>query len=349
MRARLFILAILLTMSAFEARAQRFVWDLDLVTRFDNREYKSPLSPSQTIFGARITPQVGLGWGNGNYIKVGANMMADFAANTFSLNEFGLVYYGYERHNIKVFAGRFDRTKLRGSYSNAFFSDSLRYYDNDLEGVLFQLDDSRHWFVEAGCDWNGAQSETSREKFMLFTSASYRLWMFQFGANISMYHHAASKRVAGVVDNLLANPFVEFDLARILPFDRFSIRVGYLQALQNDREYVGKWVAPGGNFHELRIEKWGLGIYDAYYEGGDLMPYYGQYGPGLYQGEAFFRTGEKLYNRLEVYWRPFHKHRDLDLRIASTHHFDGIKWNWQQVVQFSVRLNDRMFRRKVDN
>lgn len=332
---------------ALPGTAQNFVWDLGLVTRFDNREYKSALEASQTIFGARITPQIGIGWGNGNYVKVGANLMADFAAETFSGDELGLVYYGYERGNIRVFAGRFPRTLMRGEYNHAFFSDSLRFYDNALEGAMFRLDDGRHWFVEAGCDWNSHRDEFSREKFMLFAAGSYRLGMLGVGIDATMYHHAGSDRQAGVVDNLLASSWVEADLTRALSaFEVFSLKLSHLQALQNDRERVGKWVELNGGMVELRLQKAGLGVYNTLYVGDDLMPYWNRYGNGLYSGEAFFRTRERVYNRLEVYWRPFWKRRDVDLTLGSTHHYDGRKWSWQQVVELRVTLGEKMFRRR---
>lgn len=346
MIVRILILSVVLFLSALSAHAQRFVWDVDLVARFDNREYKTALERSQTIFGARFTPQLGLGWGRGSYIKLGNNLMADFAAKSFTIPSEWLLYYGYEQRNLKVMVGRLPRAQMRGEYSMAVFSDSTRFYDNDIEGALFQFDDQRHWFAEVGCDWNSHLDQNSREKFILFASSHYRIGMLTAGFNFNMYHHAGTQLLDGVVDNMLVNPFLEGDFTRWLPFEQFSIRLNYLQALQNDRKYVNRYVKPCGSLIEMRIEKWGLGIYDACYQGADLMPYYDRYGNSLYVGEPFFRTQEKIYNRLEAYWRPFRRHNDLDLLIASVHHFDGRTWNWQQVIQLSVTIGDKMFRKR---
>ena len=36
--------------------AQRFIYDIDFLTFFDNRESHIPSYPSQTLFGARLAP-----------------------------------------------------------------------------------------------------------------------------------------------------------------------------------------------------------------------------------------------------------------------------------------------------
>ena len=45
---------------ALSAKAQRFVYDLDFLFYFDNREYHSPYSDAQTLLGARLSPEIGV-------------------------------------------------------------------------------------------------------------------------------------------------------------------------------------------------------------------------------------------------------------------------------------------------
>lgn len=61
----------------------RFAYDVDFEMNFDNRElYKSRFSRSMTIFGARLTPSVGLAVrqknGMSHKIMVGIDIMKDF-------------------------------------------------------------------------------------------------------------------------------------------------------------------------------------------------------------------------------------------------------------------------------
>jgi hypothetical protein len=43
-----------------QVHAQTFSYDVDFITYFDNREYQSALQPSQTIFGTRLSPEIGV-------------------------------------------------------------------------------------------------------------------------------------------------------------------------------------------------------------------------------------------------------------------------------------------------
>ena len=54
------ILAILL--QSIGTQAQSFLWDVDFLGFFDNREYNTALTPSQTFFGVRLSPEVGIGF-----------------------------------------------------------------------------------------------------------------------------------------------------------------------------------------------------------------------------------------------------------------------------------------------
>lgn len=316
--------------------AQTFLWEVDFDTRFDNREYKhSPTSMSQTLFSSRLTPTVGLGWGEGNAIKIGADLWADFGAETFSKEPSVLLYYDYQSDNFNAYAGVLPRRNVMGNYSNAFFSDSVRFYDANLDGMLLQYT-GRLGYFEFACDWNSRQSDTKREKFMLFSSAQLRNDMAYIGYNFAMYHHAGTTNAEGVVDNILIHPNIGANLSKILNIDTLMVQVGWLQSFQNDRYHVGKYVKPGGVQVELRVEKWNFGVYNTFYKGKNLMPYYKDYGAGLYMGETFYRSDD-FYNRLELYWHPIRK-KNMDLKVTSVHHYDGIKWGWQQLIRFGVKI-----------
>ena len=62
-----------------------FTYNVDFEMNFDNREYyRSAFSESMTIFGARLTPAVGLEAmqrnGTSHRIMLGADIMKDFGA-----------------------------------------------------------------------------------------------------------------------------------------------------------------------------------------------------------------------------------------------------------------------------
>lgn len=351
MRKQIFLAVVLFTISTIApVSAQQFVWDLGLNYRFDNREYKDqPTVTSETLYGSRLTPLVGVEWNGQHAIMAGADLMSDFGHRTFFTSPEFVAYYRYRTERFALYAGVVPRRNVTGYYSDAFFSDSLRFYDSNIDGLLLQYEGKRG-SIEFGCDWNSMYSSDRREKFMLFSSGRIRQGVAYAGYAFDMYHHAGSYTEKGVVDNVLVSPYVGLDLADRSGFQTFSIQAAWIQAFQNDRKYVGDYVRPGGAQFDFEIKRWGVGIKESFYKGDNLMPYYDSpyeneagdhYGYNLYFGSPFYRN--KTYNRLELYWEPV-VWRDLKAHIGTVHHYDGNKWGWQQVVTLSVNINSDMFR-----
>ncbi len=344
---RIVLVTICASTLALSAGAQKFLWEIGFDGRFDNREYGSAIAPDGTIFGAKLSPQVGLEWGEGNALMAGIDLRADFGQREFPLPE-GVFYYRYSDRRFKAFAGILPRKNMIGEYPFAFFSDSIRFCDNNIEGVLLQYH-GRRGFLEFGCDWNSRISGAQREKFMIFMAGRLELDMFHIGFNQNMYHHAGSEIERGVVDNILLYPYAGVDIGGLIDLSELSLRVGWMQSFQNDRRYIDRYVAPGGVQIDLCAEKWGVGVSNTLYLGDNLMPYYTStvaeqpsYGCGLYYGDPFYRTDSGVYNRLEIYWNPVSKD-GIELHIGSVFHYDGSVVGWQQVLSLQVALSNSMF------
>ena len=341
------------------AQTPHFEYGVDFDFRFDNREYDvSSYSRSMTVLGARVVPTVGIGIGSRNgrsshVLMAGADVMKDFGASPIYAEM--VLYYNwtqrFRKTEMSMTAGIFPRKKMNGEYSTAFFSDSLKFYDSNLDGLMANWR-GRHGYVELAFDWNGKIGAGQREKFMIFSAGQLQYGAFYGGYNANMYHFACSFEENGVVDNILIYPFAGADFRTFLPaFSALYVQVGWLQSFQRDRLYVDRFVKPGGMQIELGVERWGFGIYNTLYLGAGLMPYYdsvveGQpaYGAELYPGDPFYRTTKNIYNRLEVYWR----HRfpsGVMFKVASVQHYDGTGWGWQQQIELEVPLSDKMFRK----
>ena len=174
----------------------RFAYDVDFEMRFDNREYyRSAFSPSMTIFGARLTPSVGLDIyqdrGVSHRLMMGIDVSKDFGASPVSkllsggtdipetsqkqnnadlFREMTLYYKLHTdtgKSGLELYAGIFPRRAMMGDYSDAFFSDSLRFYDNNIEGILLRIRNQKTLW-ELGCDWMGQFGQVRKEKFMVF-------------------------------------------------------------------------------------------------------------------------------------------------------------------------------------
>lgn len=372
----------------------RFAYDVDFSMNFDNREFdRSRLFPSYTIFGARLTPSVGLAFlqdsGACHRLMLGVDIMKDFgrspvgsqaSAGQGSVSGFHdaaeadagqrnlklfneiIFYYGLDatlgRTDFSLTAGIFPRRFTEGEYSQAFFSDSLVWYDNNIEGLLMKFRRPSSYF-EIGCDWMGKAGVDRRERFMIFSSGHGHVSdMLSLGYSAYMYHFAGSENAPGVVDNILLNPYVLLDFSGLVPLQHLSISAGWLQSLQNDRKLVDRYVVPGGAEITACAGKWNVSIENRLFIGQNMMPYYNSIGTGgqkyasdLYFGDPFFRMRDasagswNVYDRLKVSYEPGLSDF-VDLKIAAVFHFSGGFAGWQQMVGVHFNLRNLMMKLK---
>ena len=348
-----------------------FAYDLDFDMHFDNREFEgTSYTSSMTIFGARVTPAVGVALqqknGTKHRLMVGIDIMKDFGSarkNSELFDEITL-YYDVQKQigktGFEMVAGVFPRRHAEGSYSQAFYSDSLRFYDNNLEGLMLKFSRPKAYF-EIGCDWMGMYDTFSRERFQIFSSGEGKVLPFlSLGYAASLYHFSCSGVSIGVVDNALINPYLRFDLASEADMQALSVRLGWLQALQNDRANVGHYVFPGGAEVVMEVQKWNVGVRNDMFIGTDMMPYYNavdnagyKYGSLLYMGSPFYRVWDDgrdevgLADRLEVYYAPKFGAPYLDMKVSAIFHFDGEKYcGCRQMVSLNFNLENLLSRKK---
>lgn len=346
-----------------------FAYDLNFDMQFDNREfYKSAYTSSMTVFGTRLTPAVGVDLeqknGARHRLMLGVDVLKNFGAANKSSELFKEItlYYNVQKQlgktGFEMVAGVFPRRFAEGNYSTAFYSDSLRFYDNNLEGLLLKFSRPKAYF-EVGCDWMGRYDTYTRERFQIFSSGEGQVLPFMsIGYAASLYHFSCSGVSDGVVDNFLVNPYLRFDLASKADLEMLSVRLGWLQALQNDRAHVGQYVFPGGAELVMQVQKWNVGIKNDMFVGKDMMPYYNtfdnagyKYGNLLYMGSPFYRVwddgrdGVGLADRLEVYYAPKFGAPYLNLKVSAIFHFDGRKYcGCRQMVSLNFNL-EKLLRR----
>lgn len=354
LRSIILIVSLVTSIALPSALAQEVVWDIDFDFRFDNREYGDPskmIVPSETIFGANISPEAGIGWGYGHSLMMGATLHADMGSEKFFESPEFIAYYNFDSSTSRLNAslGLFPRNKLAGRYTRAIFDETYKFYHPTIEGALLRYSGS-YWFSEIACDWNGLRSSTRREMFTILMAGEANKGFSYAGYNFMLHHHAASDTAKGVTDNGLLSLYLGLKFS----FDKafISAQASWLQAYQNERYHIRTPMLPAG--YELLLQaKYGdVGLNNTFYCGDNLMPYWDLpyedaegniYGSSLYSGDPFYRVGESgFHNRLELYWEPTMKD-GISLRFASVHHYDGAHWGWQQLITMSVDLNSGMF------
>ena len=355
--------------NAQEQGKAQFIYNIGFDQRFDNREYDvSDYSASGTIFGTRLSPTIGLKLRSGDAVHTligGADIRKDFGdINTTGKGLVKDYFYYYDFKTplangvFTIDGGVFPRCKSRESWSTAFISEKVSWYDPYIEGILFRYSTSRS-NVELGLDWMGMYGADSavNEQFMIF-SAGHRSFseFITLGYNAYMVHFANSVMVRGVCDNCQTEPYMTMDFTHFLSrLDECSLKLGYLQAIQRDRTVSLDFDCPALVEASVKVALKGWHIQNSFYAGDDILPLYDKtdaagniYGDRLYFADPFFKiqTGGDdgllpFYDRLElgystVLWG------NLTVAASWIFHFNTSAYSGsQQVISLRYLLKER--------
>lgn len=334
----------------------RFEYDADFLFHFNNREFAysgDRITPSMTTNAVVLTPAVGFSIKQkdvaSHRLMVGIDMMRDMGSEQ-TTNIFREITIYYDAHvkmanggHFEGLAGVFPRSYMEGEYSEAFYSDSLKFYDRNIDGILMKYGNDR-FFAELGCDWMGQAGRTRKERFEVFTAGSWKAfpWL-ALGWTASMYHYAGSEVAPGVVDNHKINPYVRFDASCCTPLQELSLKAGPMLTYQWDREQDNTKRTPLGGEVVATARNWNVSVRNTTYFGDNLLVYYNgkdlggtKYGNVLYRGLPFY-TG--FYDRVDLSWSP-RITSWLGLELGARMHFskDGFL-GWQQVLSLVLDLD----------
>ena len=354
----LLVTAIFMAAQAYAQENSKLLLGVNFDTFFDNTEYTgTSLGESGTLFSARLTPQIGIEWNEKNSLIIGADLFTNFGDDGKFLSKARpQLYYRFATPKVKAYAGIFDRSAMKGYYSELFLSDAARYYENRVQGVLGQYIGERG-YVELSVDWCGMYSKEARERFRVLSAGRYdigRNRLFYAGYALQIFHFAGSEQIVGnVVDNVIINPYLG---TKFNAFFNFDIKLHGIVTMQRDRADEAEMQTPGGALLQLRLSKWGVYLDEQIYTGKNLMPYYysapndvfaNGYGSELYAGSTLFGaiptwSGDR-----------YSSHSFFDTRIGYQNSFfgntvclntfiafqcDGEKWGTRQMLQLSVNL-----------
>lgn len=333
----------------------KFEYDANLHFYFDNREFAysdDRITPSMTDNAIMLTPAVGFSVDQGlkanHRVMLGVDLLRNMGSGQ-TTNLFREITIYYDAHvNLKKgrfegLAGVFPRRFMEGDYSESFYSDSLKFHDPNLDGILLKYRSDR-FYAELGCDWMGQAGRERKERFEVYTAGRWNAvrW-FALGWSGSIYHYAGSELAPGVVDNHKFNPYVLFDCACFTGMQELSLKAGPVITYQWDRSRDEHPVGPMGGEAVLKLRNWNFCVENTAYFGDNLLYYYqgkdlggNKYGNNLYRGLPFY-TG--FYDRVVVSWNP----RITDwcrLNLSARMHFAKSGFlGWQQVLSLTFNLD----------
>ncbi len=355
MKKLIHIMALLV--ASFPAMGQlRYGANLDYY--FDNREFDisdEKYLESETLHSVRLTPAIAydiVSDASRHSLTLGLDIFRDMGSHRELSDSFQelTLYYDYSHEyagggNFALVAGVFPRRKTEGEYGEMIWSEALRYYDPNLEGMLVKYGNSK-FYTELGCDWSGKYSYDIRERFQIFSYGGWTpsQWL-KLGWSGLFYHYATSEIAKNVIDNHTLCAFVNVDLSRWTGFfDEWSLRATGIAGYQRSREIDPKPVIPAGGEFSMLMRKWNLSLLNTVYAGGNMQHYFdrprpegGIYGFDLYASSPYYRG---FYGRSEISWQP--KITDfVSMRISARFHYDGSGFlGSQQLVTLLVTVGE---------
>ena len=323
---RIFCLGVLFVIISVTGVAQNFEGNINLHTFADNREYMKSNRFSQTIFGARLSPELGLLLDSVHRIRVGFNALHEFGSPEFTATIDPVIYYQYQKDNWNFYMGAFPRHQLLDDYPRAIFNDTLTYYRPNVEGMLVKLNTSLgHQTV--WIDWTSRQTDTARETFLFGLSGRYQKGIF-FTSHYAMMFHNAGPGISipgdHIQDNGAAALKIGVDLSHRTALDSLTFSTGGLMSFERTRS-IGDWETPVGLLIEMHAGHKRFGLTNSLYLGE---------GHNLIYGDRFYTA--RRYNRTDLSYTPI-RYKNIEGKFVLSFHFLEQVIDSQQA--FSLRYN----------
>ncbi|MDA9555020.1 hypothetical protein N9R54_02180 [Pelobium sp.] len=295
----------------------------------DNREYARSKRFSQTIFGNRLSPEIGLKLDSFSRMRVGFNALYEFGSqkNKFYDKVAPVVYYEYKKGIINFFIGAFPRLNLVDNFPRGLFKDTLNYYRPNVEGMLVKFENSK--FRETVfLDWTSRQTNTDKETFLFGLSGKYKPGLVYLTHYAFMYHNAgAAIPIPGdfLQDNGGATAEIGIDLSHHTALDSLTISAGGMVSFERTRAISSSFNIPKGFISNLYASYRKFSVQNTFYAG---------QGHHIIYGDPFYTS--KTYDRVDLGFTPI-KFKNIEGKFVFSYHFlDGVLDNQQA---FFLRYN----------
>ncbi|HYK77768.1 MAG TPA: hypothetical protein VEV16_12395 [Daejeonella sp.] len=323
---RFFYLLILFSVSCNLAFGQEVEGNVNFHTFADNREYAHSNRFSQTIFGARFSPEVGLRIDSVHRFRIGFNALHEFGSPKFAVKTDPVAYYQYQKQNWDFYMGMFPRYNLLSDYPRVIFKDTLNYFRPNVEGMLLKYA-GKFGHETVWIDWTSRQTDLDRETFLFGLAGKLQTGAFFVSHYAQMFHNAGPGIPIPndhIQDSGAAVVKLGVDLSGRTALDSLTINTGGVMSFERVRN-VTDWHTPKGLLLELYAGYKYFYVINSFYHG---------QGHHLTYGDTFYTA--KTYNRLDLGLAPL-RFKNIEGRFAFTLHFvEGVVDNQQS---FNLRYN----------
>lgn len=319
----------ILTSLFAQAQQRQFEYVLPFFGFADNREYTNTVHPPQTIFGARISPEVGFLLDSAHRLRVGLHLTKEFGSEENAYLHNPIMYYQYVKRKVDFYMGFFPRAGLLDQYPLPLLNDTLRYFRPNVEGIYLKLKVARG-YQTAWIDWTSRQTDTNRETFLTGTSGRQTIGNFFFDNYFVLYHYAGPAEPIPddhIRDNAGLMLRLGIDLSKKTFFDSLSLNVSWLGSFDRLRN-VYDWQTPSGFQYGFFIQKKNFYCNTFLYTGE---------GQSIAYGDSFYKA--PVYGRADFGYE-FIKQKAVQIRFVFSLHYIEEKLDNQQLLTVFISTDN---------
>lgn len=300
----LFLFLTFFLVQSIFSQVDGFIWSVENLTVFDNREGSQAHAAQGTIFFNRFSPEVGVRFLKNHELKGGTSYIQPVGVGYKKTKFEPAFYYTYtqpEKREWSVSVGMIPRHKLHEPAPKILWSDSIDYFNPNIRGVLLQCEKDS-FFAEIILDWRSLQTETQREAFNVNANIEGRIGKSFLVGGHAQLNHLAKQNPApegqGVNDDMFLNPYIGWDLKQGTALDSFKVKVG--GSFMADRcRAIGDWEGACGVLVDAIAQYRKIGLKETLYVGQPSLPLLGMYGSLLNMGDPHYNS--KVYSYTSIY------------------------------------------------
>ena len=326
------IIFLFFALCGLKLKAQKLEGSLDYFGFADNREYAASNRFSQTIFGNRLSPEIGMGLDSVNHFRLGFNALYEFGSKGIAKVD-PVIYYRNNKNNWDFYIGAFPRQTLLDDYPRALFKDTLNYYRPNVEGMLWKFE-NKHGKEVMWIDWTSRQTNFEKETFLFGLSGVAKFNNLYFSHYGYMFHNAGPGiPIPG--DNLQDNGGVilkfGIDLSKKTFLDSLNISAGSFTSLERTRG-VTDLETPTGFLFDIHAAYKKFSVTNSFYTGRKH---------NLIYGDQFYTAN--TYDRLDFGW-SFINYLNIQGKFVLTLHFvEGVVDNQQAfTLRYHIAGNKKL-------
>ncbi len=311
------------------ALAQKLEYGLDFVGLFDNREFPSGYSESETITGSGFDFDIGTTIDSIHHIRIGINYFYEFGSKILDVTPNPILYYSVTKGPWDFIIGAFTRNKAI-QMPLAFISEKYADFNPTVDGIQLSYG-KKNFKGSLFMDWVSRLDSVRREQFMTCFNGSFTPGNFIAEAYWYLFHDRPNlERLPGdhIMDYTGANFMLGYNFSKLLNVDLLTLKGGVLTSLYRNRGNGLDFEVANSAYFDLSAEYKGYGVHSVLNFG---QPHHFSHGDNFYNNTS-------SYVRTDVYFTPI-RLKNIMGKFMWSFHVANSKLDHQQVFILVYTFN----------